>query len=103
MTSPADRIDRTRILRKVLCADWNGTGMTSMEVKEHSGQAQHQLSINFDVPPTAGVLVVEGRPVGADFFVTVGERLKQISVVDTGSIAIPFSGFFDAIRLRFSS
>lgn len=96
-------VARRRVPRSLLCQGWDGTGYVSEEMSDQADLAQHVLTINFDSQPTQGVLRVEGRPVGANYYTAVARDLTAFDVSQSGSIALPFVGYFEAFRLTFTT
>jgi hypothetical protein len=94
-----DKVSRRRVIVDQICSSWNGSGQVSVVLANHSGLAQHQLTVNCSAKPTAGVLQVSIRPPGAGFFIPV----TKIDLTVQGSATFIFPALFDAMMLSFST
>jgi hypothetical protein len=98
----ADDTTRHRIARQLIVDGWSGAGQVSQEILDHASLAQHMLYVALDSKPSAGILKVEGRPTGGTKFVGLSPTLIALDMTP-GSVALPFIGYFDAIRLSFTT
>lgn len=82
----------------VITTNWDGVGTVSKSMPDHAGLALHHIAIACETQPSAGSILIRGRPAGsAGGHVTLA---GPYYLTGTGTVNVTISGFYDEFSIK---